>query len=455
VRLHPAQQAFLQSDAVFRAFVGGIGSGKTWAGCYDLLKKAKPGRLYLVCAPTYTMLSDSTFRSFVTLAEELGIVDPLEVKRSAPPSIRLRTGAEILFRSGDEPDRLRGPNLSGVWLDEASLMSLDIFNVCIGRLREEGEQGWLSATFTPKGRSHWTYETFGSGSPDTALFHCRTRDNPFLPAAFHDRVRRQYTSAMAAQELEGEFIDLGGTMFQSHWFPLVDAVPPLVSRIRAWDLAATGTDEKARDPDFTAGVLMAKATDKTIYILDVQHLRGTPQEVQARVRATALRDGPEVAIVMEQEGGSSGKAIIDHFLRNVLSGFNFRGVRSTGNKVDRAQPLAAQAQGGAVRLLRGTWNREFLDEAELFPMGAHDDQIDAASMALSRLTSWTMPDFGDGPYVLTAGRQSSFQDGPWGFGLQEPAPFIHPDTGNRTGCPGDDYFPESSGYRPPFGPWVQ
>jgi hypothetical protein len=49
-----------------------------------------------------------------------------------------------------------------------------------------------------------------------------------------------------------------------------------------------------------------------------------------------------------------------------------------------------------------------------------------------------------------AGRQSVFTAGPWGFGMQEPAPFIHPDTGNRTGCPGDDYFPESSGYRPPF-----
>src|SRR5215469_2011722 len=106
IRLHPAQRDFLRSDALFRAFCGGIGSGKTWAGSYDLIRRAKAGRLYLVVAPTYAMLSDATFRMFLGLAQGLGIVDPGEIKRSAPPSVRLRTGAEVLFRSADEPDRL-------------------------------------------------------------------------------------------------------------------------------------------------------------------------------------------------------------------------------------------------------------------------------------------------------------------------------------------------------------
>ena len=87
--------------------MGGIGSGKSWAGSYDLIRRAKPDRLYLVVAPTYSMQSDSTFRMFLQVAEQLGVVDFKEIKRSAPPSVRLRTGAEILFRSADEPDRLR------------------------------------------------------------------------------------------------------------------------------------------------------------------------------------------------------------------------------------------------------------------------------------------------------------------------------------------------------------
>jgi phage terminase large subunit-like protein len=197
------------------------------------------------------MLSDATFRSFRALAEELGIVHPDEVKESAPPRIRLRTGAEILFRSADEPERLRGPNLSGIWLDEASLMPQEAFSIGIGRLREGGEQGWLTATFTPKGRLHWTAEVFATGRPDTALFRCRTGDNPFLPPGFTETVRRQYTSTMAAQELEGEFIDAGGVLFQRAWFPVADVEPGVfLPAVRAWDLASTPKDEdKARDPD--------------------------------------------------------------------------------------------------------------------------------------------------------------------------------------------------------------
>src|SRR5262249_22812996 len=160
------------------------GSGKSWAGAYDLIRRGKPDRLYMVVAPTYQMLLDSTFRSFLDLAQELGIADPEDVKKSAPPSVKLRTGAEVLFRSADEPERLRGPNLSGIWLDEASLMPQDVFAIAIGRLRQGGEQGWLTATFTPKGKQHWTYETFATGKPDTAIIRARTQDNPFVHETF-------------------------------------------------------------------------------------------------------------------------------------------------------------------------------------------------------------------------------------------------------------------------------
>lgn len=384
IQLYPAQKAFLDSKALFRAFVGGVGSGKSWAGAYDMVRRAKPGRLYMVVAPTYPMLADASMRSFEAVACNLGACLPEDVKRSPPPSVTLRTGAEVLFRSADDPDRLRGPNLSGVWMDEASLVVPDAYSILIGRLREAGEQGWLSATFTPKGRLHWTYEAFASGRVNTALFHARTADNPFLPSSFHETVAGQYTSALAAQELEGQFVDAGGQMFARSWFGLVEPaqVPELVVRVRAWDLAATPLDEKkARDPDWTAGVLMGRDRGGTLYVLDVQRDRLSAQGVQALVRRTAERDGRHAVIVMEQEPGSSGKTVIDHYSRNVLQGYNFRGEKSTGSKADRAAPFAAQAEAGAVKLVRAAWNRAFLDEAEMFPFAPHDDQIDAASCA--------------------------------------------------------------------------
>jgi hypothetical protein len=90
---------------------------------------------------------------------------------------------------------------------------------------------------------------------------------------------------------------------------------------------------------------------------------------------------------MEEEGGSSGKIVIDNYARRVLSGYNFRSERSTGDKATRAQPLAAAAERGLVKLVTAHWNKAFLDEVELFPYGAHDDQVDACSLAYNKLAT--------------------------------------------------------------------
>ena len=397
IPLHPAQHAFLHGTALFRAFCGGIGSGKTWAGAYDLIRRAKAGRLYLVVAPTYAMLSDATFRSFLALAEELGLAAPGQVKRSTPPSIRLRTGAEVLFRSTDDPDRLRGQNLSGVWMDEASQMHVDAFNILIGRLREAGELGWLSATFTPKGRQHWTYETFGSGGPNTALYQARTADNPFLAAEFHGNVRQQYTTAQAEQDLDGQFIDAGDSMFRRPWFTLVDAAPAVQARVRYWDLAATEA-RPGTDPDWTVGVLMGRSEDCQYYIEDVRRERATPGGVELLVRQTAESDGNDVPIVIEREPGSAGVAWAERFVQ-VLAGYAVTFQRPTGSKTTRAAPLAAQAEHGNVLLVRGAWVKQFLNEFEVFPAGRHDDQVDATAGAFSCLVR-RVPYKVDGPLMV-------------------------------------------------------
>jgi predicted phage terminase large subunit-like protein len=67
-------------------------------------------------------------------------------------------------------------------------------------------------------------------------------------------------------------------------------------------------------------------------------------------------------------------------------GWDFHGKPSTGSKEERANPLSAQAEAGNVKLVRGVWVGNFLDEAEAFPNGAHDDQIDSASGAFEYLS---------------------------------------------------------------------
>lgn len=210
VRLHRVQQAFRQSDALYRGFVGGRGVGKTWIGAYDLIRRARRGRTYLVGSPTGVLLGDTTFPTFKARAEELGVWDPSSLRMVPYPTVTLTTGAVVRFRTAEDPERMRGPNLSGVWLDEASLMKHEAYLISIAALREAGEQGWLSATFTPKGKAHWTYKLFGTLQPNTAIFHAATRENPFNPAGFAEGLTRSYggaDSALTRQELSGRFLD--------------------------------------------------------------------------------------------------------------------------------------------------------------------------------------------------------------------------------------------------------
>ncbi|HKB39794.1 MAG TPA: hypothetical protein VKD72_25380 [Gemmataceae bacterium] len=60
-----------------------------------------------------------------------------------------------------------------------------------------------------------------------------------------------------------------------------------------------------------------------------------------------------------------------------------------------------------VKLLRGAWNKDFLDEVEAFPFGPHDDVVDAASLALAKL-GWIQTYESEGPCQLTPCREGGF-----------------------------------------------
>ena len=116
---------------------------------------------------------------------------------------------------------------------------------------------------------------------------------------------------------------------------------------------------------------------------DVIRGQWTSAQKQEVIRQTAMADGRGVHVVMEQEGGSAGVDVIDHYRRTVLVGYTFHAVKPTGDKATRALPLSSAAEAGNVYLVQGRWNAKFLDEATQFPAGQHDDQVDAVSQGLN------------------------------------------------------------------------
>jgi len=387
IQAHRAQLEFMNHRTQpYVGFVGGRGAGKSFACAMKLYKwSSAEGGLYGMYAPTFPLLNDTILRVYLEMARPH--IDNYDKSRQV---IRMHSGSEILCRSLDDPERARGPSLRGAVWDEASLCSLDAFDILIGCLRYEGRQGWLACGFTPKGLNHWTAGVFHNAErTDSAIFHARTSDNPFNPPGFADTLRRQYTSAFARQEIDGSFLNMGGNLMQRQWFRLISPaeMPRLRAVTRYWDLAAT-PENGANDPDWTAGAKVGRSEAGQWVVLDMRHRRLTPAGNEMLVAATANEDGKGVRIGMEEEGGASGKSLVDHYRRRILMGFNFKGDRPTGDKLVRAMPFAAAAEAGNVLLLKGAWNKEFLDEAESFgPDCAHDDQIDACAGACNLMSA--------------------------------------------------------------------
>lgn len=178
----------------------------------------------------------------------------------------------------------------------------------------------------------------------------------------------------------------GGNMFKPEWFEVVDAAPEMVDVVRFWDMAATKPKPGREDPDWCVGIKMGRTRYNRYIVLDEKRIRDTPGKVEELVAETAHADGKGVRVRMEQEGGSSGVTVIDQYRRHVLAAFDFDGSTVSTDKTTRAKPFAAQAEAGNVMLLKGYWNRSYLNELAPFPdKKVHDDRVDASSGAYSHV----------------------------------------------------------------------
>lgn len=189
---------------------------------------------------------------------------------------------------------------------------------------------------------------------------------------------------------QGRPVPEGGGMFQRSWFDVLDVAPAgdahAIRWVRYWDLAAT-EKQGSNEPDWTVGALVGRSPAGQYIVADVQRVRATPHGVERLIAKTAHADGKRVQVWIEQEPGSSGKIVIDHFQRTVLPAHAVRGSRSSGSKIVRADPVSAHAEAGNVAIVKGAWNEEFLWELEQFPHGTHDDQVDGLSGAFGVLAS--------------------------------------------------------------------
>jgi phage terminase large subunit-like protein len=221
-RLNKKQAEFYRSQRKFKAFIGGIGSGKSFMGCLEALLYAlyHPGAVIMIVAPSYRIMRDSTQRSFMEICPPEAIAQVKDAKHELVLIAQdQRTGrvgtSEVLFRSADNPDDLRGPSLAMVVLDEASKMPKQTWQIIIGRLRQPGFEHRALALTTPKGRN-WLWDVFvKNATSETDLVTCPTEVNrQNLPPGFIESLQEQYVGVFKEQELMGQFVTFEGRVYE-------------------------------------------------------------------------------------------------------------------------------------------------------------------------------------------------------------------------------------------------
>lgn len=361
-----AQYEFLTDPTKIKAFVGGIGSGKTFAGVLQVLRQPA-GTVGTIVAPTYPMLRDATYKTFTEIA------GPLVKKFNETRFIAtLRNGTEILFRSGDDPDRLRGPNLNWFWLDEGAYCEESVFDVMLGRIRVNPANGWLTSS---PNRKNWVYKAFAPGNPyGYSLHQSSTRDNYHLPSDYVETLATRYSSAFAEQEIEGRFVDFEGARIKRDWLRYSDN-PTIVSYAIGVDLAVSLKTEA----DYTALVVVGEDPAGNIHVVDVYRARMTFNEILNTIRRYAERYNPR-SIAIEKVQAQA--YVAQELIRTTMLPID--PVRPDGDKLARFAPVEAKVEYGYVYLSK-TLPSYFVDELLSFPNTDHDDTVDALVYAIYAL----------------------------------------------------------------------
>lgn len=399
------QKVFLRTNQLEALFGGAAGGGKSSALLMSAMQYLDvPGYSAILFRRTFADLSlpgalMDRFRSWISAYDEVHWNNNTYVA-TFPSGARISFG---YLNNQNDYLRYKGSEFQFIGMDEVTEIRENDYRYLFSRLRRPSSGPLASVPLRMRAASNpapnWVRQRFivEGISHGRVFVPSKLTDNPGIDAD-------SYRLALAALDpIERRRLEEGdwwattlGSLFDRTAFVIIDGseVPKLGPTARAcrfWDLAATEANQSNPDPDWTVGTLMIYE-DGVSYVLDVKRARVKGDKVEQLIAQTAAEDGPSVAIRMEQEPGSSGKALVDQYARYVLPGYDFIGIRSTGDKITRARPFAAAVANGNVRIVRSPWMSDWLDEFSSFPEAAnHDDQVDSAVGAFSFLAGLGLP----------------------------------------------------------------
>jgi len=394
VNLHPHQLEVFNDPSRFKVIAAGRRFGKSYLAAITLFVEAARitkvrsdgvevdlslEEVYYV-APTF----DQGKKILWPLLNQIG-QDLIASKLENTGELRLHNGRRISIKGSDRPDSLRGIGLSYVVLDEYAFMREEVWEQIISPALARSEGGAMFIG-TPDGKNHF-YKIWMDGQnglPGWKSWHFKSIMNPHLPTAEIAAAKERMSTDRYRQEFEASFEGGAGVFLTRDMFPVVDSVPYPADHYIAIDLAGFEPVEQgrkvARLDDHAIAVVANYAGGWVIE--DIIHGQWDTRETALRI-VKAFRDYRPVRIGIEK--GMASNAVMPYLNDEMQRLGTFFTVEplTHGNqkKSDRILwALQGRAEKGRIKLLRGGWNKAFIEQAEDFPSQlAHDDLIDAVS----------------------------------------------------------------------------
>lgn len=192
--------------------VGGFGSGKSRALVLRsiLLAAEQPHSTGLVVAPTHRMGADVLQPVFHDVLTALGL--QYKALKHPLPAFQLpQFGSQIIVRSGDAPDRLRGLSVHFAAIDELDTIAADhartLWGIVSSRVRE-GRSPSLCTSTTPEGFGFAYANWVEQDACHKRLIRAKTTDNPFLPPSYLEALRSIYPAEALEAYINGQFVAL-------------------------------------------------------------------------------------------------------------------------------------------------------------------------------------------------------------------------------------------------------